>query len=100
MKSTWKIINEETGKTKRGLDMQSLVIDNNVITDKNQIANIFNNYFLSIADSINSNNKHVTTNMTNPINYLANSFRKPFTKISWQYTYSYENEKNYQVIKN
>jgi hypothetical protein len=80
--------------------MQSLVTDNNVITDQNQIANNFNNYFLSIADSINSNNKHVNTNMTNPINCLANSFRKPFTKISWQYTSSYEIEKKYQVIKN
>jgi hypothetical protein len=48
--------------------------------NQNKIANIFNNYFLSIADSINSdNNKHINTNMTNTVNYLADSFR-----ISWQ----------------
>ena len=28
--------------------------------------------------------------MTNPINYLANNFRKPFTKIIWQYASTYE----------
>jgi hypothetical protein len=37
--------------------------------------------------------------MTNSINYLANSFRRPFAKISWQYASTYEIEKNYQVIK-
>jgi len=55
MKSTWKIINEEKGKTKNSIDIQSLVINNNVIMNQNKIANIFN-YFLSVADSINSDN--------------------------------------------
>jgi hypothetical protein len=52
MESMWKVINEEKGKTKNGIDIQSLVIDNNIIMNQNKIANIFNNYFLSIADSI------------------------------------------------
>jgi hypothetical protein len=90
MKSTWKIINEEQGKTKRDSDIQSIVLDDNVIMDHKQIVNIFNTYFLSIADSLNSNNnKHVNTNPTNPINYLTNNFRTPFTKISWQYASTY-----------
>jgi len=72
MKSTWKI-NTEKGKSKHSTDIQSLMIDNNVIMNQNIIAKTFNNYFLSIADSINShNNKHV--NMLNPINYLSNNF--------------------------
>jgi hypothetical protein len=83
MKSTWRIINEERGNTKSGSDIQSLVLDN-IITDQNQIANIFKNYFLSIADSIiSNNNKHMNTNLTDPFNYISDSFRKPFTKISW-----------------
>ena len=91
MRSTWKIINEERGKTKKDLDIQSLVLDDNVITDQKQIANIFNTYFLTIADLINpNNNKHINTNLTNPINYLTNNFRKPFTKISWQYASTHE----------
>jgi len=94
MKSTWKIINEEKGKTKSGIDIQSLVINNNVIMDQNKVANIFNNYFISIADAVHSaNNKHINTSMTNPINYLTNNFRRPFPKISWQYASTYEIEK-------
>jgi len=41
--------------------------------NQNKIANIFNNYLLSVADTVNSdNNKHINTSMTNPINYLTN----------------------------
>jgi len=91
MKSTWKIINEEKGKTQSGIDIQSLVINNNVIINQNKIANIFNNYFISIADAINSDNsKHINTNVTNLISYLTNKFRRPFAKISWQDASTYE----------
>jgi hypothetical protein len=63
----------------------------------NKIANIFNKYFLSIADSVNSdNNKHINTSMTNQVNYLANSFRRP---ISWQYASTYEIEKIVKSLK-
>jgi hypothetical protein len=31
------------------IDIESLVIDNNVIMNQNQIANIFNNYFSSVG---------------------------------------------------
>jgi len=96
VKSTWKIINEEKGKTKSGIDIQSLVINNDVIMNQNKIANIFNNYFISIADAINSDNsKNINTSMTNPINYLTNNFRRPFAKINWQHASTYEIEKNY-----
>jgi hypothetical protein len=37
--------------------------------------------------------------MTNPINYLANSFRRLFAKISWQYASTYEIEKIIKSIK-
>jgi len=90
MKTTWKIINEEKGKTKISIDIESLVINKNVIMNQNKIANIFNNYFISIADTVNShNNKHINTSMTNPMNCLTNNFRRPFPKISWQYASTY-----------
>jgi len=85
MKTTWKIINEEKGKTKSSIDIQCFVINNNVIMNQNKIANIFNNYFISIADTFNSDNKHIHRSMTNPINCLTNNFRRPFPKISWQF---------------
>jgi hypothetical protein len=94
MKSTWTKINEKKGKTKHNTDIQSLVTDNNVLMNQNKISNTLNNYFLSIADSINSdNNKHINTSTTNPITYLSSSFRRLFSKMSWQYTSTYEIEK-------
>jgi hypothetical protein len=68
--------------------------------NQKQIANIFNNYFLTIADRITSNNNnHKNTNMTHPVNYLANSFRKPFANIHWQYTSTYELTKIIKLLK-
>jgi hypothetical protein len=90
IKSTWKIINEEKGKTKHGTNIQYLVIDNNVIMNQNKITNTLNNYFLSLADSINSDkNKHINTSITSRVTYLSNSFRRPFIKMSWQYASTY-----------
>ena len=74
MKTTWKIINEEKGKTKGSIDIQSLEINNNVIMNQNKILNIFNNYFISIEDTdIAHNNKHINTSMNNSINFLTPS---------------------------
>jgi len=62
--------------------------------NQNETADNFKNYFLSIADTIHTdNNKHINTSMTNPINYLSNSFRRPFAKMSWQYASTHEIEK-------
>jgi Notch-like protein len=75
------------------------IIDNNKISNQKQIANIFNNYLLTIADTITSNNNHGNTNMTHPINYLANSFKKPFANIHWQYNSTYEITKTITSLK-
>ncbi|GFG29899.1 hypothetical protein Cfor_02255, partial [Coptotermes formosanus] len=99
IKSTWKIINDEQGKTKQDIDIQSLVVDNEVIINQNKIANTLNSSFLFIADTINSdNNKHINARISNPIIYLQNNFRS-FTKINWQYASTYELEKIIKSLK-
>ena len=76
MKSTWKIINEERGKPKQGTDIQSLLMDTNAEMNLSKIADNFNKYFISVADSINSDkNKNVNSNVNYPLQYLLNSFR-------------------------
>jgi hypothetical protein len=63
MATTWRIINFESGKSKHRNNVQSLRIDNKEITNLNSIANIFNSNFLSIAETLKSdNNKHTNTN--------------------------------------
>jgi hypothetical protein len=67
MSTTWEIINYENGKPNHSGNSISLKIDNKEITNQNTVANIFNNYFLSIAKSLNSgNNKQTNTKEPNP----------------------------------
>ena len=75
MKSTWKVINTETVKSKQSTEIQSLMIDNNEIRNQNEIAITMNNYFLSVADSvITDNNKHVDT--AGSMKYLSENLEK------------------------
>jgi hypothetical protein len=100
MITTWKIINHENGKSNHCKNTISLRTDNKEITNQNSTANIFNSYFLSIAESLNSgNNKHTNIKESNPINYLINSFHRPFPKMSWHYTSTYEIEKIIKSLK-
>jgi len=53
-----------------------------------------------IVDAVKSdNNKHINASMINPINYLANSFGRPFAKIGWQCASTYEIEKIIKSLK-
>jgi hypothetical protein len=100
MKSTWKIINEEGGKPKQGTDIQSLMMDNNAEMNLSKTADNFNKYFISVADFINSDkNKNVNSSATYPLQYLSNSFRRPFRKISWQYASTHEVEKIIKTLR-
>jgi len=100
MSTTWKIINYENGKPNHSKNSISLKIDNKEITNQNTVANIFNNYFLSIAESLNSgNNKQTNTKEPNPISYLINSFHQPFPKMSWHNAYTHEIEKIIKSLK-
>jgi hypothetical protein len=54
MATTWKIINNEKGKYDNHNNTISLKIGNNEVTNQNKIANIFNNYFLSITETLKS----------------------------------------------
>ena len=75
-------------------------IDNEEITNQNTIANIFNSYFSSIAETLKSgNNKHINIKEANPINYLIYSFHQPFPKMNWQYASTHEVEKIIKSLK-
>jgi muramidase (phage lysozyme) len=100
MSTTRKIVNYENGKPNHSKNLISLKIDNNEITNQNTVANIFNNYFLSIAESLNSgNNKQTNTKEPNPISYLINSFHQPFPKMSWHNASTQEIEKIIKSLK-
>jgi hypothetical protein len=66
------------------------------------IANTFNKYLISVADSIISSvrsgiNDH--ENKPNPIHYLFNWFKHPFPNTKWIYTSTRETENTIKSIK-
>ena len=91
MKTTWKIITSETGVSHQDTASTMLQLDGSVIDNQHKIANIFNHYFLSVADaSLGNMNNGVNSTMDNPISYLYKFYNKPFAKINWQYVSTYE----------
>jgi hypothetical protein len=68
-----------------------LELDDKLIANQHKISNLFNSYFLSVAESIYGNrNKETNSTMNNPISYLFQHYKKPFTKIDWKYVSTYE----------
>jgi hypothetical protein len=101
MKTTLRIINEEKGKPKHDSGIQSLMLNNKLISNQKEIADSFNIYFITIADSIlvnNNNNKH-SANTVNPITYLRDIIKSPFSKMTWKYTSTHEVEKVIKSLK-
>ena len=54
-KTTWKIVNELLGKQPSHTDIQQLTVDGIQYSNQQQVAEVFNKYFSTIVDSINSN---------------------------------------------
>ena len=60
MRATWKIINKEKGKTQSEMLVPQIVPEGKLISDQKIIANLFNNYFLSIANLITTDKNNDT----------------------------------------
>jgi hypothetical protein len=98
VKTTWNIIKSKTGK--KGSKGGAHLLNMNGYLTKNQqmIANPFNNYFLTIADTIidNRNDKiGQSNNNNNPVSYMLQIFKHPFPNIKFNHTSTNEIEKNY-----
>ena len=52
-KNVWDIVNLETNKTAKTEEINTQKIDGNTISDRQEIANAFNKYFLTVAENIN-----------------------------------------------
>ena len=72
---TWKLTNNILGGKNKSKTPHSVIHDYNEITDKNQICNIFNQYFVNVGSNLASS---IQTNNTNPINYLGDRLPNTF----------------------
>jgi hypothetical protein len=52
IKTTWNIINTESGRNKNRNDIQALNVEGKKIIDQQSIAETFNEYFVTIAERI------------------------------------------------
>jgi hypothetical protein len=79
-KTVWDITKLVTGKLTPNDVCQELIINENVISNSQDIADSFNNHFLSIAEnnsnSISKGNNHL-------LDYLQQAFHCPFPSIKY-----------------
>jgi hypothetical protein len=93
VKTTWRIIKSQTNKTVHQTRIQSLEINNSVTCNQDDIAHAFNNYFISVADSVVNNitrGKIKHKDNLHAIDYLNLNFGHSFPDIQWKYTSTYE----------
>jgi hypothetical protein len=56
-KTTWGIINKESGRKKKRSEIQALNVEGKKITDQQTIAETFNDYFVAIAENVKRQRK-------------------------------------------
>jgi Notch-like protein len=94
-KTIWNIIKTVKGRKLNDAGIQALNIVGKLM-DHYTITESLNNYFLTIADKINTNNTkfdHIIHDDSNKyMNYLSQAFKTPFPKINLNYTSTKETE--------
>ena len=58
MKQTWKIVNEIVNKTSKTTKIESIKIENKVISDNSKIPNLMNSYLCSVGETLKANVPH------------------------------------------
>ena len=51
VKTTWGIVNEESGRNKRRSEIQALNVEGKKVTDQQTIAETFNQYFVAVPEN-------------------------------------------------
>ena len=67
VKGTWKVLNSALGKRSKTTQINSLVLDNQEITNPEDIVTILNKYFTNIAKKPSKNQNRTTAELTNLI---------------------------------
>ena len=102
IKTTWDIIMKETRKYKYHSKIESLRINNAMVQNSQEIAQNFNDYFSSVADTIIGNimkDNDELKDDTNHSSYLINNFNNTFPHINWKFASTYEITKIIESLK-
>ena len=83
-----QIIKNETGKCKHPSTIETLMINNTMMNNSQEIAHKFNDYFYTVADTITNNIKTNNDGKKNDISYssyLINNPNATFPNINWKH---------------
>jgi len=97
MKTTWGIINKESGKNKKGSETQALNVEGKKITDQQTIAETFNEYFITIVENVKRQIKNNFINgdndtMDSHTRFMEQAFTNPYPSMKWKCTTTEEIE--------
>jgi hypothetical protein len=118
IKTTWEIVTVESSKKinkNNNVDIQEINVDGDSTDNRQVIASVFNEYFLSVAErtllqdnNTNSNNnagisdiksKHSDNSNSNQAYSLANAFNNPFPNIQLKFSTTKEIENIIKSLK-
>ena len=100
-KATWYVINAEKGTTKQKSVIKKITCDNRLITKQAEIAELLNNYFISMADLTKVDDiKDTCPFIENSMQYLKNYYTDCFATITWEYVNTWEIKKIINSLKN
>ena len=80
IRQTWKIVNEIVNKTSKTTKIDSIKVNDRVITDKKVIPNIMNTYFCSVGENLKSKIPYEPNPLTTGV-YSINNNLKSFNFI-------------------
>jgi hypothetical protein len=101
VKTTWRIITNESGRNKKRSEIQALNVEGKKVTHHQTIAETFNEYFVAIAENVkrqSENNliKDDNNSMDNHIHFMEQAFNIPYPSMKCKCTTTKEIE---QIIK-
>jgi len=97
VKTTWGIINKESGRNKKRSEIEALKVEGKKIADQQTIAETFNEYFVAITKNINRQTKNNlinddNDNMDSHTHFMEQAFNKPYTSMECKCTTTKEIE--------
>ena len=101
IKTTWSIINKESGRNKKRSDIQALKVEGKRITVQQTTAETFNEYFVVIVENVKRQSKNNVINddnndMDSHTHFLEQAFNKRYTSTECKCKTTKERE---QIIK-
>jgi len=104
VKTTWGIINKESGKNKKRGEIQALNVEGKEITDQQTIAETFNEYFIAIAENVKRQNKNNFINddndtMDSHTRFMEQAFTNPYPSMEWICTTTEDIERIIKSLK-